>query len=61
MMDVESLPRGPGCYMFKGGSGPIIYVGKAKDIRKRVKSYFRDKEWDPKTEALLRSIAGVDF
>ncbi len=61
MMDVEQLPRAPGCYMFKGSSGVIIYVGKAKDLRKRVKSYFQKENHDPKTKALLRSISDVDF
>jgi len=38
------LPKAPGVYIFKDGSGRVIYVGKAKDIRKRVRSYFKPPE-----------------
>ncbi len=61
MIEIDQLPKSPGCYMFKAGSGAIIYVGKAKDIRKRVRSYFKKDGHDPKTLALLRSISDVDF
>jgi len=61
MIDIQTLPKSPGCYLFKSSSEAIIYIGKAKDIRKRVKSYFQERDWDPKTEALLKSISDVDF
>ncbi|MFA4960396.1 MAG: excinuclease ABC subunit UvrC [Candidatus Pacearchaeota archaeon] len=62
-MDVEKikfLPRSPGCYLFKDSNGKIIYIGKAKNIRKRVASYFQKKEHDPKTFALISEISDVD-
>lgn len=40
MIDHLSLPSDPGCYQFKDDTGTIIYVGKAKNLRKRVGSYF---------------------
>ena len=60
MIDLASVPRNPGCYLFKSG-GRIIYVGKAKDLRKRVSSYFQKRHDDPKTAALVRQIEDVDF
>jgi len=39
---LESLPRSPGCYLFKGADGEVVYVGKAKSLRSRVKSYFQE-------------------
>ncbi len=57
------LPHSPGVYQFKDGSGKIIYIGKAKDLKKRVTSYFKTPEHrqTPKTTALVRHIASVDF
>jgi excinuclease ABC subunit C len=57
---LSKLPGKPGCYLFKAG-GRIIYIGKAKDLRKRVSSYFSKTQKDPKTEALVRQIEDVDF
>lgn len=56
-----NLPDNPGCYLFKDASGSVIYVGKAKNLRKRVKSYFQKKNLDPKTEAMMQKIDTVDF
>jgi excinuclease ABC subunit C len=39
---LESLPRQPGCYLFKDEDGAVVYVGKAKSLRSRVKSYFQE-------------------
>ncbi|MGX6962574.1 excinuclease ABC subunit UvrC [Vagococcus xieshaowenii] len=52
------LPTNPGCYLMKDKHGTIIYVGKAKNLRNRVKSYFRGSH-DTKTERLVSEI--VDF
>jgi excinuclease ABC subunit C len=43
---LESLPRSPGCYLFKDKAGAVIYVGKAKSLRARVKSYFQESGSD---------------
>jgi len=55
------LPHQSGCYLFKDSSGRIIYVGKAKDLKKRVGSYFSRTQANPKTAALVRNIASIDF
>ncbi len=60
-METGSLPKNPGCYIFRDSGRRIIYIGKAKDIRKRVSSYFQKKEHDAKTEALISHIDSVDF
>lgn len=54
---VSALPTKPGVYMHKNSSGQIIYVGKAKNLRNRVKSYFQvNRPVDAKTKALVRKI-----
>jgi excinuclease ABC subunit C len=61
MFDVTTLPTDPGCYLFRDVEKKIIYVGKAKNLRKRVKSYFQKKEMDPKTRSLIRSFDSIEF
>ncbi len=61
MIDLRAIPDKPGCYLFKDSEGKIIYVGKAKDLRKRVSSYFQKKDLDPKTELLVGHIDSADF
>ena len=54
---VRNAPVDPGCYLFKSGAGKILYIGKAKNLRNRVKSYFSaDKSREPKTFAMLKPI-----
>ena len=55
----EHLPRSPGVYLFKDRSGRVIYVGKATDLRARVRSYF-SSDSRRKVGALLREAAAVD-
>jgi len=57
---LELLPTSPGCYIHKDKNGTIIYVGKAKNLRNRVKSYFRGSH-DTKTEALVSEIVDFEF
>jgi excinuclease ABC subunit C len=61
MIDVTALPPNPGCYLFRNAEGHIIYIGKAKNLRKRVNSYFQKKEQDPKTRSLITVIDSVGF
>lgn len=56
----QSLPSNPGVYLFKNDKGKIIYVGKAKDLKKRVSSYFTNKYLDNKTVKLVEQIATID-
>ena len=55
------LPERPGVYMFKDASGRVIYVGKARSLRNRVRSYFLESRWtDAKTGSLAREIADLE-
>jgi excinuclease ABC subunit C len=59
---VSSLPAQPGVYLFKDALSAILYVGKARSLRNRVKSYFLESKLaDAKTGSLVREIADVDF
>ncbi|MFZ4395284.1 MAG: excinuclease ABC subunit UvrC [Kiritimatiellia bacterium] len=58
------LPDKPGCYLFRGRTGRIIYVGKAVSLRKRVQSYFRAatmRHAPPKLRSLVNSVVDLDF
>ncbi len=61
MIDPATLPAEPGCYLFSDEGGNVIYVGKARNLRKRVSSYFSRHDLDPKTARLVDAIAGIDF
>jgi excinuclease ABC subunit C len=59
---IRSLPAEPGVYLYKNDAGEVIYVGKAKNLRSRVGSYFRQgREEDAKTGTLVREAADVDY
>ena len=55
------LPEGPGVYLFKDAAETILYVGKARSLRSRVRSYFLESRWaDAKTGSLVREIADLE-
>jgi excinuclease ABC subunit C len=54
------VPENPGCYIFRDADATIIYVGKAKNLKKRVTSYFQKSDHDTKTTALISHIASID-
>src|SRR5215203_1530277 len=55
------LPEGPGVYLWKGGDGKILYVGKAKRLRSRVRSYFGQDHYEsPKTAFLVNQITDLE-
>ncbi|HXE90144.1 MAG TPA: excinuclease ABC subunit UvrC [Terriglobales bacterium] len=59
---IRSLPASPGVYLYKNAEGEIIYVGKAKNLRARVRTYFADRGIaDAKTGSLLREAADLDY
>ncbi len=58
---LQALPEKPGCYLMKNSSGDIIYVGKAKVLKNRVRSYFQSKHLDAKTMQLVSNIADFDY
>ena len=58
----RSSPPTPGVYLFKDALGNILYVGKSRSLRNRVKSYFLESRWlDAKTGSLVREIADIDY
>jgi excinuclease ABC subunit C len=59
---LDTLPTKPGCYLMKNADGKIIYVGKAINLRARVRSYFHsDSGHDNKTRRLVREIANIEW
>ena len=58
---LNTLPKKPGCYLFKDKNNKIIYIGKAKVLRNRVRSYFQDSRFEgPKIERLKTRIADFE-
>ncbi len=61
MQDLSAIPKNTGVYLYKNKAGEIIYVGKAKNLRNRVRSYFSKQQKHPRTELLVRQIHNIDF
>src|SRR5919107_6230486 len=58
---LDTLPEGPGVYLWKDAAGEVLYVGKAKRLKSRVRSYFAtDFDSSPKNRLLQRLIADVE-
>ena len=59
---LDTLPTKTGCYLMKNADGKIIYVGKAVNLRARVRSYFHsDSSHDNKTRRLVHEIADIEW
>ncbi|HVM94039.1 MAG TPA: excinuclease ABC subunit UvrC [Terriglobales bacterium] len=59
---IRTIPTSPGVYLYKNAEGDVIYVGKAKNLRSRVSSYFHEGRWeDAKTGTLVREAVDVDY
>ncbi len=59
---IRTIPTEPGVYLYKNAEGDVIYVGKAKNLRSRVASYFHEGRWeDSKTGTLVREAVDVDY
>jgi excinuclease ABC subunit C len=59
---IRTIPTEPGVYLYKNAQGEVIYVGKAKNLRSRVASYFHEGRWeDSKTGTLVREAVDVDY
>ena len=58
---IAALPDSPGCYLMRDADGVIIYVGKAVNLKNRVRSYFRDTEHTPKVAAMISRIDDFDI
>ena len=59
-LKISMLPESPGCYLMKDAGGTIIYVGKAVNLKNRVRSYFRDTYHTPKVAAMISHIADFE-
>ena len=55
------IPHQPGCYQFFDKEGTVIYIGKAKDLKRRVSSYFNKEHDSPKTRILVRNISKIKY
>lgn len=62
-IDLTNLPSKPGCYLYFDSNKKIIYIGKAKNLKKRVSNYFQKDlaDHDPKTASLVQQIVSMDF
>ena len=60
-IDLSHFPITPGVYIMKNINGKIIYIGKAKNLKKRVSSYFARYHKDPKTNVLVSHIENIEF
>lgn len=58
---VLSLPDAPGCYQYLDASGTVIYVGKAKNLKRRVSSYFNKEQISAKTRVLVSKIRDIKY
>ena len=59
MVDLGQVPSSPGCYLFRDARGTILYIGKAKDLKKRVSSYFQRASPDPRIRAMVEELHRV--
>jgi excinuclease ABC subunit C len=59
---IESLPHTPGVYLMKGRRGEVLYIGKAKNLADRVRSYFRpNADLTPKIQSMLSQVADLEY
>ncbi len=62
ILKINQAPVDPGCYLFKNEQSKIIYIGKAKNLKNRVKTYFtKNQSKDPKTLSLVKKIDDIEF
>jgi len=62
LQKIRTIPAEPGVYLYKNAEGEVIYVGKAKNLRSRVASYFHEGRWeDAKTGTLVREAVDVEY
>ena len=57
---IADLPHRPGVYRMLNTGGDALYVGKARDLRKRVASYFQKTDHGPRTQVMLSQVAAVE-
>ncbi|MCY4439103.1 MAG: GIY-YIG nuclease family protein, partial [Deltaproteobacteria bacterium] len=57
---LDTLPTGPGVYLMRDGGGKVVYVGKAKELRARVRSYLRGGDGRPHVAFLMRQVEDIE-
>jgi excinuclease ABC subunit C len=60
-LEIEKIPNEPGVYLYKDARGEVLYVGKAKDLRARISSYFRNGYLSPKIQRLLDTAKELEY
>ena len=58
---LKSIPAGPGVYLYRDEGDVVLYVGKAKSLRSRVRSYFQARSLDPRRDRMIEQITDVEF
>lgn len=58
---LQSLPQDPGCYIYRNTAGTVIYVGKAKNLKRRVSSYFAKEHSDAHLRVLVNNISSLEY
>jgi len=59
---LKTIPHGPGVYLYKDDAGQTIYVGKAKSLRNRVRTYFQlSADFDARKDQMMDGIEDVEF
>ena len=59
---LKALPTEPGCYLMRDGEDRILYIGKSKKLRSRVRSYFRDgQQISPRIHLMVRQVVEIEF
>lgn len=58
---VKSIPNNPGIYFFKNKNDDIIYIGKAKNLKNRVRSYFNKNNQDTKTGVMVSNACNIEY
>ena len=60
-LDYSKIPKSPGCYIYKDEKDEIIYIGKAKNLVNRIRSYFSGNDQSVKTKHLVSRIKSVEW
>src|SRR5512137_173215 len=59
---LKELPAEPGCYLMRDGDDRILYIGKSKSLRSRVRSYFRESyDLSPRINLMVRQVCEIEF
>ncbi|HPO31162.1 MAG TPA: nucleotide excision repair endonuclease, partial [Candidatus Hydrogenedentes bacterium] len=60
-LDPSAAPAAPGCYLMRDTQGRVLYVGKARNLRARVRAYFNETDTRPSVRFLMRRVASIEY